>query len=80
MILIKDLIQATTRSREAYTEFENVIARFPTGLPDDADGAQQIKNASNELSVAREELMRAHNRLNGYLGRRIVPEGLKLSG
>jgi hypothetical protein len=77
--LLEDLVEATRRSHEASGEFEAVTGRFPSGLPH-PDGAQQIKNASNELSIARKQMMRAHNRLNDYLGRGIVPEDLKRSG
>src|SRR6266404_997113 len=53
--------------------------KVPSGLQH-PDGAQRIKNASNKLSLARKEMATAHNRLNDYLSRGIVPEDLKLSG
>jgi hypothetical protein len=77
--LLKDLVEATRRSHQALGKFETVLGHFPSGLQP-PDGAQKIKNASNELTVARKELMRSHNRLNDYLGRGIVPEDLKRSG
>jgi hypothetical protein len=36
-----------------------------------------VKNVSRELAFAREKLMKAHNRLNDYLNRGIVPDDLK---
>ena len=74
--LLQDLVEATRRSHQALGKFDTVMGPFPHGLPH-PDGAQRIENASNELSIARKEMMRAHNRLNDYLGRGIVPEDLK---
>jgi hypothetical protein len=51
--------------------FNGVMDQFPSGLPH-PDGAQRIHNASFELSAARQELMKAHSRLNDYLGRGII--------
>jgi hypothetical protein len=53
--------------------------QFPSGLPY-PDGVQRIKNASNKLNLARKAMATAHNRLNDYLSRGIVPEDLKRSG
>ena len=77
--LLQDLVEATRRSHQALGKFDTVLGHFPHGLRH-PDGAQRIENASNELSIARKEMMRAHNRLNDYLGRGIVPEDLKQSG
>jgi hypothetical protein len=66
--LLQDLVEATRRSHQALGKFDTVLGHFPSGLPH-PDGAQQIKNASNELSIARKEMIKAHNRLNDYLGR-----------
>src|ERR1700676_1874224 len=77
--LYQDVLQATARNNEATREFEAVMGRLPSGLPH-PDGAQRIKNASSSLAVARKEKMKAHNRLNDYLGRGIVPADLKRSG
>jgi hypothetical protein len=78
-ILQGDLIMATRRNSEAVREFDEVMGQFPSGLPH-PDGVQRIKNASNKLSVTRKEMATAHNRLNDYLSRGIVPEDLKRSG
>jgi hypothetical protein len=75
-ILHQDLVEATRRSHQALGKFETILDHFPTGLPH-PDEAQRIKIVSNELSIARQEMIRAHNRLNDYLSRGIVPEDLK---
>jgi hypothetical protein len=74
--LFQNLLGAMARNSEALKDFEEVMGQFPSGLPH-PDGVQTIKNASNKLSVARKEMGTAHNRLNNYLSRGIVPEDLK---
>jgi len=49
---------------------------IPSHLPH-PDGTQHLSNAARELSAARKEMMDAHNRLNDFLARGIVPEDLK---
>jgi hypothetical protein len=78
-ILHEDLIAATKQNCEALREFDEAIGQFPSGLPH-PDGVQRIKNASNKLTVARKEMGTAHNRLDDFLSRGIVPEDLKRSG
>jgi hypothetical protein len=73
---LKDgLVKATARANVACDSFNAVMGQFPFPHP---NGIQRIHNASRELSNARKEMMTAHNRLNDYLGRGIVPEDLKL--
>lgn len=52
------------------------MLQTPSGPPH-PDGVQRITNASNELSVARKEMVRAYARLTDYVERGIVPEDLK---
>ena len=40
----------------------------------------RIHNVSRKLSIARDEMMRAHKRLNAFIEHGIVPEDLKPSG
>jgi hypothetical protein len=75
-VLYHDLEAATARAKAATAAFEAVTREIPSGIPR-PDGTQRIYNASREVSVARVELMRAHNRLNDYLGRGILPDDLK---
>jgi hypothetical protein len=77
--LLHDLLGATAHSREAARLFDEAIGQFPSGLPH-PDGAQLVKNASNKLSIARKEMGTAHNRLNDYLSRGVLPDDLKQSG
>ena len=53
------------------------MIQSPSGLPH-PDGVQRIKNASDELSIARKEMTRAYARLTDYVERGIVPEDLKV--
>jgi hypothetical protein len=75
-ILVNSLVEATTRTSVASQAFNIVMSQFPSGLPH-PDGSRKIHNASAALAAARKELMMAHNRLNDYLGRGIIPEDLK---
>jgi hypothetical protein len=74
--LLQDLVEATSRSYKARRKFEAIMGQFPSDLPRPG-GAKLIENASNKLSIARKAMMKAHNRLNDYLGRGIVPEDIK---
>ena len=64
--LLQDVIELTARTEEAIKEFEAVTGKIPSNLPH-PDGVQRIKNASNKLSTARNELMKAHRRLNEHI-------------
>src|SRR5258705_4263379 len=77
--LNESLVKATSRANVACASFNAVMGQFPSGFPH-PDGTQRIHNASRELSTARKEMMKAHSRLDDYLGRGIVPEDLKRSG
>jgi len=74
--LLHDILEATAQHNEARDEFEVLMSQVPSGLPH-PDGVQRIKNASTKLSIARDELMKAHSRLDGYLAGGIVPEDLQ---
>jgi hypothetical protein len=54
-------------TREAATEaFSAITSRIPSGIPH-PDGVQLIRNVSHELTEARNEMMKAHNRVNEFL-------------
>jgi hypothetical protein len=76
--LSQALTEATLQAESAITEFNAVTSDIPSFIPQ-PDGAQRIHNASRALSAARNEIMKAHRRLNDYLERGIVPEDLKRS-
>jgi hypothetical protein len=74
--LTQEVLETTAQKVEAFKKFEATMLHSPSGLPH-PDGVQVIKNASNELSIARKEMARAYERLGNYLDRGIVPEDLK---
>ena len=76
-LLMRKLLEATTRANTLSEEFKDVIIDIPSSLPQ-PDGTQRIRNTSQELSAARKEAIKAHNRLNDYLSHGIVPDDLKL--
>jgi hypothetical protein len=73
--LLQNIIELTARIDEATLEFDAATRQIPSGRPHSA-GVQRIKNASNKLSIARAELMKAHRRLEHGS----VPDDLKRSG
>jgi len=78
-MLARDLTEATLRAESATMEFNAISGDIPSGMPQ-PDGTQRIHNASRALAAARDEMMKAHNRLNDFLSRGIVPEDLKRGG
>ena len=54
------------RAEATSDAFQKVVEEIPTGMPR-ADGAQRIKNASRQLSKAREEMIEAHRALVDYI-------------
>ena len=74
--LTQEVLETTVHKAEAFRKFEAIMLNVPSGLPQ-PDGVQQIKNASNELSIARKEMARAYARLSDYLDQGIVPADLK---
>ena len=71
--LVKNLAKASARAYEASEFFNTVMGDIPSGIVH-PDGTQRIHNASREMSAARREMMVAHNRLEGFLSRGIIPE------
>ena len=58
--LFRDFLEATSRYQEASREFQSVMGKLWHGSPD----PKQIKTSSRNLTILRQELMRAHCRLN----------------
>ena len=77
--LLQDILEWTARIDEASVEFDDVMRQIPSDLPH-PDGIQRIKDVSAKLATARQELLKAHRRLDEYLDRGIVPDDLKRSG
>lgn len=76
--LFGDLNEAVKRADAANDAFVAVTGGIPSGIPH-PDGVQRIQNVARELSAAREEMMKAQNRLHDFLNSGIVPEDLKRS-
>ena len=74
--LLHHVLEATAQHNEARADFE---ASMVPSLPH-PDGTQRIKSTSSNLSIARKNMMAAHNRLDRFLQTGIVPEDLKRSG
>ena len=78
-ILFRDLDEAIKRSDNANDAFKAVLSNIPNGDPH-PDGTQRIRNASSELTAARDAMMKAHNRLTDFLNTGVVPDDLKQRG
>ncbi len=68
--------EAVKRADAASDAFIEATSAIPSGLLH-PDGIQRIKNVSRQLDAARNEMTKAHNTLNDFLERGIVPEELK---
>jgi hypothetical protein len=75
--LLHNVLEATAQLNEARAEFE--ASMVPSGLPH-PDGIQRIKNTSSKLSIARKNMMAAHDRLDCFLQTGIAPEDVKRTG
>ena len=64
-VLHQDLHAAAELARTPTAAFDAVTKEVPAARPD-PHGTQRIRNASREVSMARVELMKAHNRLDNY--------------
>ena len=73
--LLHALTEATALANAASSAF-SAIADDLSG-PAQPNGVRRLHQASGELSRAREEMLKAHNRLNDFLARGIVLDGLK---
>jgi predicted urease superfamily metal-dependent hydrolase len=78
-LLSEDLRIATLIAEETVIEFNEVVGEVPSGIPH-PDGTQRLHNAADQMRMARNKMAKAHNRLDDYLRRGIVPEDLKRSG
>jgi hypothetical protein len=75
--ILRDAFDAAVVERNAASEaFEEVLHEIPR-WPPHPDGAQQIRNASSALSVAREKMSVAMIRLREFENLGIIPEDLK---
>ncbi len=72
-ILVRRIVEATSRVGAALEAFDSIMRE----IPGRSVGAQRIRAASQNLSVARKEMMIAHRRLNEFVERGIVPADLR---
>jgi hypothetical protein len=74
--LFRDLHDAVKIADLANENFVMATIHTPNGNQH-SDGTQRIHNASRQLTAARMEMMKAHNRLNDFLNTGIVPDDLR---
>jgi hypothetical protein len=77
-ILRQEVLKTTATLDAASEEFNALLNAIPSGVPH-PDGTQRIQVASRTVSAARNDMIRAHSRLNDFLTRGVVPEELKRS-
>src|SRR5436190_14233889 len=63
--LVRALADATLQAESATVEFNAVTNNVPDFIPH-PDGVQGIHNVAHKLSIARDEMMSAHHRLNDF--------------
>jgi len=73
--LVQQLAEASHRVSSASMELDTTMNNHGE-LPNPA-GTTHIRNASNVLRAAREEVIRAHGRLADFLEHGVVPEDLR---
>jgi hypothetical protein len=66
--LLQNVADATMRAEAASEAFEKVVGDIPSGMPH-PDGVQRIKNVSQQLSKARDEVLEAQRALDDYMSR-----------
>jgi hypothetical protein len=77
--LQRDILASTARAHPASEALSAIMGNIPSGLPQ-PDGSQRIQNAAHALAAARNEVMRAHSRLDEFLARGVVPGDFKPGG
>jgi hypothetical protein len=70
--LQREILASAVRAHAASEKLSAIMADIPSGLPQ-PDGSQQIQNAAHALAAARNEVMKAHSRLDEFLARGTVP-------
>jgi len=77
--LHREVLASTVRANAASEELSAIMGDIPSGLPH-PDGSQRIQNAALALAAARNEVIRAHSRLDEFLARGAVPGNSKPDG
>ena len=78
-VLQRDIQACTARAQAASEALSAIMRDIPSGLPQ-PDGSQRIQNAAHALAAARNEVMRAHSRLDEFLVGGVVPADLEPGG
>jgi len=77
--LQREILASTARADAASEALSAIMDDIPSGLPQ-PDGSQRIQNAAHALAAARNEVMRAHSRLDEYLARGVIPVDFEPGG
>ena len=75
-ILRDDFDAALKRQKIASEAFVEIVRDIPSGLPH-PDGVQRIKNVSDALTAAHDEMIEATIRLREFENLGIIPDDLK---
>ena len=75
-VLRDDFDAALKRQNIASEAFVEIIRDVPSGLPH-PDGVQRIKNVSDALAAAHDEMIEAMTKLRDFENRGIIPGDLK---
>jgi len=75
-ILRDDFNAALKQQKTASEAFVEIVNDIPSGLPH-PDGVQRIKNVSDALTAAHDEMIEATIRLRDFENRGIIPGDLK---
>ena len=77
--LHREVLASTARASAASEKLTAIMADIPSGLPQ-PDGSQRIQNAAHALAAARNQLVRAHSRLDEFLAHGVVPSDFETGG
>ena len=77
--LQREILASAARAHAASEALSAIMSDIPSGLPH-PDGSQRIQNAAHALAAARNEVMRAHSRLDEFLARGVVPRDFEPGG
>jgi hypothetical protein len=77
--LHREVLASTALANAASAKLGAIMRDIPSGLPQ-PDGSQRIQNAAHALAAARNQVMRAHSRLNEFLAHGVVPSDFEPGG
>jgi hypothetical protein len=75
----REILASTARAHAASEALIAIMGDIPSGLPH-PDGSQRIQNAAHALAAARNEVMRAHAKLNEFLTYGVLSGDLEPGG